>query len=152
MASFLAIGTLIVIANVLLPAAFERVTEGVVASMLIGLGGWQVLRQQRVAQPSGAVMLAKPVGVGVIHGLAGSAGIALIAAATIESRALATAYLALVALGTVLGMVVLTLALTWPMGWAIRRPGITSTVVVWASALLSIGLGVSLLVESFAAG
>jgi nickel/cobalt transporter (NicO) family protein len=119
--------------------------------MLIGFGLWHLARTRRSAanpevQIAGAI--ARPVAIGLVHGLAGSAGIALLAATTIESRSLAVAYLGLVALGTVVGMVALTLAMSRPIGWTMRRPGRMKHAVTVLVAMLSIGLGLTVLVRA----
>jgi nickel/cobalt transporter (NicO) family protein len=81
----------------------------------------------------------------VEHGLAGSAGIALLAATTIGSRPLAVAYLGLVALGTVVGMVALTMVMAKPMTWAMRREGFLKHLLTVTAALMSMALGLGVL-------
>lgn len=148
--AFLALGLLVVLADLRVPAAFERGAEFVVAAMLIGLGLWHLARRRRPA-PDGAAppvigATARPLAIGLVHGLAGSAGVALLAATTIGSRPLAVAYLAVVALGTLIGMVALTIALSGPIGWTMRRPGPMSRAVTVVAGLLSVGLGFAVLV------
>jgi hypothetical protein len=87
------------------------------------------------------------VAIGVVHGLAGSAGIALLAATTIASRAWAAAYLGLFGLGTVIGMVLLTVLMSWPIGWTVRREGAIRQIVTILAALLSLVLGAAVLFE-----
>lgn len=85
----------------------------------------------------------------MVHGLAGSAAIALLAATTIESRSLAVAYLGLVALGTVIGMVALTVVMSRPISWTMRREGSLRHAPTVLAALLSMALGLSMLVPAF---
>jgi hypothetical protein len=85
--------------------------------------------------------------IGLIHGLAGSASIGLLAATAIPSRALAVAYLVLFGLGTVLGMVALTVLLSRPLGWTMRREGNLRRTAQALAALLSLGLGAVLLIR-----
>ncbi|HEX3853001.1 MAG TPA: hypothetical protein VHW01_18690 [Polyangiaceae bacterium] len=143
-AAFFGLGILIVLADVRLPASFDRLAELLVAVMLLGFGGWHLARSRaanvEMARTS-ASSYARPVLIGVVHGLAGSAAVALLAATTIPSRALATLYLALFGLGTVLGMVVLTLVLSQPISWTMRRQGLLNQGLTVFAALLSIGLG-----------
>jgi hypothetical protein len=89
----------------------------------------------------------RPALVGLVHGLAGSAGIALFAATTIVSRPLAAAYLALFGLGTMLGMVALTVVMARPLRWTMRREGPMKQGGVLLAALLSITLGLDIAVH-----
>jgi len=154
-AAFLAVGMLIVVGEIKLPESFELVAELSVASMLIAFGIWHLIRGRvsTAERPLGPLMVAsaRPVLIGLVHGLAGSAAIALLAATTIPSRALAAAYLGLFGLGTVLGMVLLTALISRPIGWAMRREGHLKRTVTILSALLSMALGVSVLLGIFAA-
>lgn len=143
-AAFLGVGLLVVLAGARVPTQLERAAELAVAVMLIGLGVWHLLRGSRDgAEAPGRGALARPFAAGIVHGLAGSAGVALIAATTIESRGWAAAYLAVFGLGTVTGMVLLTLLLSWPIGWTLRRRGRLRAWMVLASAAVSIALGAS---------
>ena len=139
--TFFGLGILIVAAGVRVPLRFERVGEGVVAAMLIGLGTLALRRSQ--ASPAAGVGL-RPVFIGVVHGLAGSAGIALLALATIPSTLGALVYLALFGVGTVAGMVLLTAFLSFPLGSMTRTRKGTPRLAVLVAAVMSIGLGASL--------
>jgi hypothetical protein len=154
--TFLGLGLLIVLAEVRLPTAFERVAELLVATMLIAFGLWHLARNRaqvaRLASDAAAGSYARPVLIGLVHGLAGSAGIALLAATTIASRPLAAAYLGLFGLGTVLGMVALTAAMSRPIGWAMRREGSLKRVVTMFAALLSMMLGAVVMVQVLLGG
>jgi len=155
--SFLAVGLLILLAGVRIPASFERAVDLVVAVMLIGLGLLHLLRS-KTAKDAGAnrgsvpsappLSAARPIAVGVVHGLAGSAGIALLAGATIRSPLWASVYLALFGVGTVLGMALLTAAMSWPLGWTARQSGLLSRWIFRAPGLLSLALGVMLAIET----
>jgi nickel/cobalt transporter (NicO) family protein len=151
--TFLTLGFLIVLAGVRIPEVFERGAELLVASMLIGFGVWHFARSRHAAA-DGARPLAgaatRPVAIGLIHGLAGSAGIALLAATTIESHSLAMAYLGLVALGTVIGMVALTVVMSRPISWTMRGGGRLRNAATVLAALLSMILGLSVLVQAIA--
>lgn len=154
--AFLALGLLIVLAEVRIPEAFERGAELLVALMLIGFGIWHIARSRGTGPagnaPSVAGASARPLVIGVVHGLAGSAGIALLAATTIGSRPLAAAYLGLVALGTVIGMVALTVVMSRPISWTMRREGRLRSAITVIAAMLSIGLGLTVLVRVAASG
>lgn len=150
--AFLALGLLIVLAHVRIPEAFERGAELLVALMLIGLGLWHLVRSRGTydceSLPPVASAPARPLLVGLVHGLAGSAGIALLAATTIGSGPLAVAYLGLVALGTVIGMVAMTVLMSWPISWTMRQEWRLRSVVTALAATLSIGLGLAVLVRA----
>lgn len=156
--SFFSVGLLIVALGVQIPESFETFAEILVALMLMSFGVWHALRQPEPrreeapvgpARASQRLQLTRPVLVGLVHGLAGSAGVALLVSATIASRALATFYLALFGLGTVLGMVLLTLLLARPLAWMVHheqdkvRRGVTLL-----AAALSFLLGLWILVEA----
>ena len=146
-ASFLAVGLLVVLSGLRVPPRFEAALELLVAAMLLGFGALHVARagRPRKAAPPAA---ARPVLVGVVHGLAGSAGVALVAATTISSRLWAALYLGLFGLGTVLGMVALTVALSWPIAWTARREGAIRPWLARASGALSVALGLAMAVEA----
>lgn len=87
---------------------------------------------------------AKPFVVGVVHGLAGSAAIALTILALISDRAQAFVYLVLYGAGTIAGMLMLTAAVALPLTWAGRRSArLQRGVGVFAGAL-SVLLGVAM--------
>jgi hypothetical protein len=80
----------------------------------------------------------RPVVVGVIHGLAGSAAVALLVLAAIGSSAWAVAYLLLFGVGTIVGMMLITVGLAWPLASASPRfPGLPRRLRL-AAGLLSI--------------
>jgi hypothetical protein len=152
--AFLALGLLIVIADVRIPLAFERGADLLVGLMLVGFGAWHLARSRGAeaeeTKPSLAGASARPLVIGLVHGLAGSAGIALLAATTIASRLLAVAYLGVVALGTVMGMVALTVVMSRPICWTMRRPGPARRALTLVAAMLSIGLGLAVLARAAA--
>lgn len=154
-ATFLTLGLLIVVAGVRIPAAFERGAELLVAVMLIGFGAWHLVRSRgSLDEPAPAARGAasRPLAIGLVHGLAGSAGVALLAATTIEPRPIAVAYLGLVALGTAVGMVALTVILARPIRWTVRRGGLVQRAVAVVMALLSVALGLGVLIRTLAGG
>lgn len=155
-AAFLGLGLLVVLAEVRLPEGFERVVEVLVATMLIGFGLWHLARNGPRNSEDATVVAssayARPVVIGVVHGLAGSAGIALLAATTITSRALAATYLALFGLGTIMGMVALTLVISRPIGWTMRQGDRLRRGVTLFASLLSMGLGAVILFRALESG
>lgn len=140
--TFLAVGTLVVVGGLRLPASLGRAAEGLVAAMLILLGATTLFRH-RVGRFSGSPTW-RPLFIGIVHGLAGSAGVALLALTAIRSTRGALAFLALFGAGTVMGMVLLTLVLCLPFGWSLRRYGQVPQAAIIAAAILSIALGIAL--------
>ncbi|HEU5452968.1 MAG TPA: high-affinity nickel-transport family protein [Terriglobales bacterium] len=63
----------------------------------------------------------RPLLIGVVHGLAGSAAIALLVLSTISNPRWAVAYLAVFGLGTVLGMMLITVAIGSGFAYGQRR-------------------------------
>jgi high-affinity nickel-transport protein len=62
----------------------------------------------------------RPLIVGAVHGMAGSAAISLLVLTTVRSVAAAAAYLALFGAGTIVGMTALTAVLAYPVALAAR--------------------------------
>lgn len=149
--TFLGLGLLIVLAGVHVPTAFDSSVELLVAAMLVGFGVWHIAhRDGRATHPdrgSAGDSVVRPILIGLVHGLAGSAGIALLAATTIDSRPLAAAYLCLFGLGTIVGMVTLTVVIARPIGWTMRRGGRLRSWVTVCAGLLSVALGLAMMVR-----
>ncbi len=149
--SFLSVGLCIVVIGLRVPASFERAADILVASMLVALGVRHLSNGAALAHPHSANRR-QPIAIGLLHGLAGSATVALLAATTIQSRLWASVYLALFGAGTMLGMAVLTFVLAWPITWAERNKGRVSRWVLRAPGLLSVGLGLVIGVEALVPG
>lgn len=73
-----------------------------------------------VEAPSSRRLL-RSLGVGVVHGLAGSAAVALLGIAAVSQPGLALVYLLLFGVGTLFGMLLLTLAMAAPVAFASQR-------------------------------
>jgi ABC-type iron transport system FetAB permease component len=85
--------------------------EFTVAVMLIVLG---LLNLTTANAPMTRVSAARPVVIGVVHGLAGSAGAALLLVPLIDDPRFAALYLIVFGLGTIVGMSLVTLAIAAP--------------------------------------
>jgi nickel/cobalt exporter len=137
-----AVGFLALLAGVPVPEAFEPLAAWALVVMLLGLGVHRFLRPPSEEAPPRRRGLGALV-VGVVHGLGGSAALALLAAATVHPATRACAWLGLFCLGTVAGMSLIALAMTGLFGHGDRR-------LAWAwlhrvCAAGSIVLGLSLL-------
>lgn len=83
----------------------------------------------------------RPFVVGIVHGLAGSAAVALLVLATIRNPYWACAYLLVFGAGTVLGMVVITTAIALPVAYTATRFRRLNRGLVAVSGLLSLAFG-----------
>jgi high-affinity nickel-transport protein len=90
---------------------------------------------------------ARPLVVGTIHGMAGSAAFTLLALPLIASPLLAAAYLVLFGIGTIAGMVVVTLAIALPSLYAAHRIHGARQLLRYAAGFASILLGLYLVHE-----
>ena len=84
----------------------------------------------------------KPVLVGAVHGLAGSAALTLLVLAQIESAALGLLYLAVFGVGSVLGMMLMSGLVGLPFALGARRVGGLSYGLQVAVGALSVAFGV----------
>ncbi|MSQ60957.1 MAG: high-affinity nickel-transport family protein [Betaproteobacteria bacterium] len=91
-------------------------------------------------------LLIRPMIVGVVHGLAGSAAVALLVLAAIRDPAWAVGYLAIFGLGTVAGMMLITSLIAAPMVYASRLPNLNIFMRL-ASGVLSLGFGLYLIFQ-----
>ena len=82
----------------------------------------------------------RPLAIGVVHGLAGSAAVALLVLTRIREPQWAVVYLLLFGVGTTVGMMVMTSAIALPFIGSRRRPLLHLGLQVVAG-MLSLGLG-----------
>jgi high-affinity nickel-transport protein len=109
-----------------------------VAIMLIVLGVMNLFGAHRGEQPASSV---RPLVVGMVHGMAGSAAIALLVLATIRDSALGLVYLLCFGVGTIAGMVAVTALLVLPLSLVVTRAGISRQWLAAASGLASLAFG-----------
>lgn len=89
----------------------------------------------------GGYRLVRPLFVGVVHGLAGSAAVALLVLTTIRNPSWALLYLVIFGLGTIAGMVLVTAVIALPLAHDEHRLFRLSGGFRFASGLLSLGFG-----------
>ena len=95
----------------------------------------------------------RPLVVGIVHGLAGSAAVALLVLAAVRDPGWAMAYLLLFGAGTILGMMLITMALAAPFAFSWTTLPRFNWQLRVASGLISFGFGLLLIYEiGFAAG
>src|SRR5438034_876248 len=131
-ATIATVGMAIIVFNVTVTPAIGLTMELAVALMLMGLGIFRVVRAVRerseaphpasratrglrgVLETVGRAQAARSLGIGLVHGLAGSAAVALLVLSTVRSPYAALAYLALFGPGTIVGMTAITALLSLP--------------------------------------
>jgi cytochrome c biogenesis protein CcdA len=92
----------------------------------------------------GLYQTVRPLIVGVVHGLAGSAAVALLVLTTIGSSAWSVFYLLLFGAGTIAGMMLVTVGMAWPLAYAgARLPRLTQGLRL-ASGVLSLVFGLAM--------
>jgi ABC-type nickel/cobalt efflux system permease component RcnA len=101
-------------------------------------------RIDRMLGSLGLYQVLRPLVVGLVHGLAGSAAVALLVLATIRNPVWAVAYLALFGIGTIAGMMLITAVIGLPFAYTASRFVTIHRYLGVASGLLSLGLGLFL--------
>jgi ABC-type nickel/cobalt efflux system permease component RcnA len=86
-----------------------------------GIGGNRRLFPQETLGRLGLYQTVRPLAIGLVHGLAGSAAVALLVLSTIKSPLWATAYLLVFGFGTMVGMMLMTTAISLPLVYAGNR-------------------------------
>jgi ABC-type nickel/cobalt efflux system permease component RcnA len=89
----------------------------------------------------------RPLIVGVVHGLAGSAAVALLVLTTIRNPVWAITYLVVFGVGTIAGMMLITAAIAMPLVFGGDRFGGLSRYFATASGLVSLGFGLFLVYQ-----
>jgi len=134
-ATILGIGFLVIALQVAIPEGFARTIELGIGVLLVLLGILNLL----AATPASSLpshdaplraSLARSGAIGLAHGLAGSAPVALLAMAAMPTPAAALAYLLVFGLGTIAGMVAFSLALGAPFA----RLGTSALASRWVTA------------------
>ena len=101
-------------------------------------------RLDRALGGIGLYQAVRPLVVGLVHGLAGSAAVALLVLATIRDPLWAVAYLFLFGLGTVVGMMLITAVIALPFAYSAGRFAIVNRYLGLAAGLLSLAVGLFL--------
>ena len=108
----------------------------------------------RHSHPEGFPLRA--LGIGFLHGAAGSAGLLALVVAATQDTLLAIAYVALFGFGSVVGMALLSAVIAWPLGQVEAQAKRVHRGLSYGAAALALYLGVSAMAETaplaFAAG
>lgn len=134
-ATLFVVGSAVIVLGLVIPPRLEQAMEFCVALMLMLLG---VMTLSRRTLTTGHAL--RPVAIGVVHGLAGSAAVALLVLTQIREPAWAAACLLLFGVGTTAGMMLITLVIAFTCLRAHRLPRLGHGVQVIAGAL-SLALG-----------
>lgn len=89
----------------------------------------------------GLYQVLRPLVVGIVHGLAGSAAVALLVLATIRNPRWAVAYLLVFGIGTIAGMMLITAAISLPFTLTGKRFSGANRFLGFASGIVSLGFG-----------
>jgi high-affinity nickel permease len=89
----------------------------------------------------------RPLIVGLVHGLAGSAAVALLVLATIHNSHWAVAYLFIFGVGTIAGMMVITVAMASALNYAGSRSHWINRRLSLATGFLSVAFGLFLVYQ-----
>jgi high-affinity nickel-transport protein len=98
---------------------------------------------QKALARIGLYQLLRPLAVGVVHGLAGSAAVALLVLTTIRDPGWAIAYLLVFGVGTIAGMMVITMVIGAPFAYTGRKFTNVNRGLGVASGLVSVAFGLS---------
>jgi len=109
----------------------------------VHIGNERHLHPSHVASAAG-----RPFVVGVIHGLAGTAAVMLLVVGAIPSVLLAVAYIIVFGVGSIVGMMSMSLLLGLPLALAARRLALAERLIQLSAALFSLCLGVLLAWEN----
>jgi hypothetical protein len=134
------VGGAIVLFRLTIPARLGLGFEFLVAVMLVALGIATLAGRTSI----NVVSIRRPIAVGFIHGLAGSAFVALLVLAAIPGWLSQLAYLALFGIGTVAGMAAITTAIAVPATVAGRHFVRFRSGLQIASGVASIAFGLIL--------
>jgi hypothetical protein len=89
----------------------------------------------------GLYQLLRPLLVGIVHGLAGSAAVALLVLATIRDPRWAIVYLLVFGVGTIAGMMLITMVIAAPFAYTGKRFASLNRGLAVASGLVSVAFG-----------
>jgi cytochrome c biogenesis protein CcdA len=146
-----AVGAAIILFNVVVPPRVGLALEFAVALALVVLGLVNLRRPSNNRDAAALASSRAPAGrafaVGLVHGLAGSAAVALLVLATIHDPRWACAYLLVFALGTMIGMALVTTSMAAPLAHAARRWPAFGHGTRLATGALSLALGAWLIYQ-----
>lgn len=102
---------------------------------------------QEALQKVGLYQILRPLAIGIVHGLAGSAAVALLVLTTIREPRWAVAYLLVFGLGTIAGMMLITMAIGAPIAYTGKRFSSLNRGLALASGLISVAFGLFIAIQ-----
>lgn len=135
--SVVLVGGALVLMRAPMPPRLALILEFGVGLMLVALGVASMRPRQRA---SGATAL-RPFLIGTMHGLAGSALIALLLIGTTTSSAVAAAYLLCFCLGTIAGMALISTLMAIPVRLRASGSGVLGPRLRLAAGVASVVMG-----------
>lgn len=148
-ATIMLAGSAIILFNVVIPPRVGLALEFGVALMLVGLGLLALRTRDHEAIDRSAL---RPVGIGFVHGLAGSAFVAMLVLKTISTPLAGVLYLLVFGAGTVAGMALVTTAIALPAAYAASRVFALRRFIRLGAGALSIVVGLLLAHEAGVGG
>ncbi len=144
-----AVGGLIILLNLVVPPRLGLALEFVVGVTLVVVGAMNLTGRKvpRAAAEVASRQGRRAFALGLVHGLAGSAAVALLVLATVRDPLAGCAYLAVFGLGTVAGMVAVTLALAAPAAMLGRRLSSPGPGLRVATGILSVAFGLYTMID-----
>ena len=150
--TMLVVGSGIIVFGWVIPPRVGLSTELSVGIMLIVLGVMNLASRKdhdhefvhRLDHRFGVLgpyRLVRPLVVGIVHGLAGSAAVALLVLATIQNPRWAVFYLLIFGLGTIVGMMLMTAAIVVPFAYTKTRLDRLNRGLRLASGAISLAFG-----------
>jgi len=95
----------------------------------------------------GVYQFLRPLAVGLVHGLAGSAAVALLVLSTIREPRWAIAYLLVFGVGTIAGMMLITMAIGAPFAYTRKKSANFNRGLGVASGFISVAFGLFITVQ-----
>ncbi|MEO5858721.1 MAG: urease accessory protein UreH [Pyrinomonadaceae bacterium] len=89
----------------------------------------------------------RPLFIGLVHGLAGSAGLMLLMLPTIDSKSLGLLYIVIFGIGSIGGMMLMSFAIGVPLHYTANRFDRVNALFRCFAGLLSVGLGLWIVYE-----
>jgi high-affinity nickel-transport protein len=144
------VGSLIILFNLVVPPRLGLTFEFAVAVALVVVGLLNLrgsAGQSQLDDPAPRLPAGRAFGVGLVHGLAGSAAVALLVLATVRDPRWACGYLLVFGAGTLIGMMLITTGMAAPLGLVSRRWNGFPQLARVGSGLLSLIFGAWLIYQ-----
>jgi sulfite exporter TauE/SafE len=135
------VGGLVLALGTTVPEGFSAILELGVGVMLVLLGTDVLLR---VARERVHVLRHRALCVGMVHGMAGSAALVLLALERVESLAQGIAFIAVFGAGSIAGMSVLSIAIGVPLRASAGRLALVNRGLTLAVGLVTCAIGLDI--------